>query len=398
MRINDFDWRADAANAMKIALVHNFYRIFGGEDAVVADLEKLLTAQGHQVCRFCRDSHELGGVTGAIKAFAAGVWNPFAARRFAAFLDREKPDLVHIHNLFPLISPAILPVCRKKRVPVVMTVHNYRLICPTGLFYSHGAICERCSGGHEWNCLWRNCENSRVKSAAYALRNWWARINRCYLGGVDHFLALTEFQRNKLVGNGFPAERITVLPNMFDNPSAGISPFGAYVAYAGRLNPEKGIGLILAAAAKLPQIPFKIAGSGAAAFRDQAPSNVEFIGLLPREQVADFFRNCRFAIMASTWYEPFGMVLIEAMSWGKPLIVPDSAGFPEIVADGVNGLLFRSGDADDLAEKIGNLFADRDSCDRFSADAVARFRQKYTPQSYYRCLYGVYETVVRNGK
>jgi len=386
--------RTPAGFHMKIALVHNFYRCFGGEDAMVNDLKALLQDHGHQVSCFFRDSNELNGISGQLKALFAGIYNPFAVRAFKRFLVLEKPDLIHIHNLFPLISPAILPVCRKMGIPVVMTVHNYRLICPCGLFYTAGHICEECSRHGEWSCFAHNCMGNRAQSAAYALRNWVARRSSWYHDNVNRFLALTQFQRGKLIENHFAPERIAVLPNMVKPPAMPLLSGGEYVAFAGRLSPEKGIALLLEAASRLPDIPFRLAGAGAEAFMSLAPSNVTFTGPLARNQMADFYRHCRFSVMPSVWYETFGLTMVEALSWGKPVIASRIAGFPEIIADGVNGLLFHPGNVDDLTEKIKKLFADSDSCDKFSTNAAAAYRADFTPECHYQRLFAIYQDVL----
>ncbi|MCK4981824.1 MAG: glycosyltransferase family 4 protein, partial [Victivallaceae bacterium] len=340
---------------MKIAIVHNEYGKFSGEEAVVRDQIELLKSQGHEVVTFIRSSVEISNMFfGKIQAFLCGIYNPFAVRAFREFLKQKQPDIIHIHNLFPLISPAILPECKKAGIPVVMTVHNYRLICPNGLFMNSGGICEKCSGGKEWNCVKYNCENSRLKSFGYALRNRFARFKRYYLDNVDIFAVLTEFQRQKLIKNNFPEKKIIVLANMnvdIDKVKKSINQ-GDYVAYAGRLSKEKGIDLIIAAAAKLPRIKFKLAGSGAEQFRDNAPANLEFCGYLSGDELDDFYSNCRFAVMASTWYEGFPITLLDAMACGKTVIVPDIGGLPEIEG----GITFPPGNISVFTEKIKELW------------------------------------------
>lgn len=381
---------------MKIALVHNFYRHFGGEDAYVGDLDRLLSEHGQPVCCFFRNSRDLTGAGGRLKALLSGFGNPFAVRRFREFLERERPDVVHLHNLFPLISPAILPVCRKMRIPVVMTVHNYRLFCPSGLLYTHGEICEQCAAAGEWHCVARNCMGNHLQSLAYAGRNALARQLGWYRRNVTTFLALTEFQRRKLLANGFPEERVAVLPNMVPLPPDGPKYEGDYVAYAGRLSPEKGIELILAAAARLPEIPFKLAGGGegAARYRQQSPPNVEWVGELTRVRVADFLRQSRLAVMASTWYEGMPLTVLESLSLGKPAVVPRLAGFPEIIADGETGWCFEPGNADDLATRIALLWSDPKVYKTCSVNAERAYFQRYAPECHYRQLLTVYRRAI----
>jgi len=199
---------------MKILIVHNAYGITSGEEVVIDNLAALLAARGLEVQRFSRSSAEIEETRlGKIPAFFSGIHNPFSRRAFGQLLRETRPEIVHIHNLYPLISPSILPECTAQGVPVVMTVHNFRLVCPNGLLLTNGELCHRCLGGREYWCVLRNCENSIFKSTGYALRTASARILRRYLDNVDHFICLSEFQKNILVGEGLPAERVSVLAN-----------------------------------------------------------------------------------------------------------------------------------------------------------------------------------------
>ena len=223
-------------------------------------------------------------------------------------LQRERPDVVNVHNLYPFISPAALRECRRAGVPVIMTVHNFRLICPTGLFMRNGTPCELClERGNEWGCVRYNCEHSLPKSLAYAARNALARLRRHYLDCVDRFACITDFQRQKLIQAGFPAEKIVVIPNSIevdniDNEGSfrnadeadQINKYTSaeknskfsilnskldYVAFCGRLSAEKGIDLILEAARRNPDIPFRLAGAvGDPSLVADLPENVKLLG------------------------------------------------------------------------------------------------------------------------
>ncbi len=383
---------------MKIAIVHNEYKHFSGEEAVVKDQTRLLEDNGHEVCFFIRRSSDIPKMRlGKLRAFFSGIYSCSAKREFRRFLMKERPDIVHVHNLFPLISPSILPVCTKANIPVVMTVHNYRLLCPTGLFYCHGQICEKCASGKEWHCIQQNCNSSYFKSVGYALRNWFARKRRFYLDHVAHFLALTEFQKRKLVEYGFPEDKISVIPNMvhaIPESSQQNDSLPGYVAYAGRLSEEKGIDLIIEAARLLPEIPFKLAGNGADEFRDIAPVNVEFLGYVSKERLPEFYAGCHLAVMASRWYEGFPTVLPELMCMRKAVIVPDVGGFPEIIQDNFNGLLFRAGDIKDLAGKIKVLFENNSMRDTFTNNGYNKYKDNYTPMVYYSRLMKIYNETI----
>ncbi|MHC4997151.1 MAG: glycosyltransferase, partial [Planctomycetota bacterium] len=203
-----------ATRPLKIATVHNAYGKRSGEETVVHNTDRLLTERGHTTCRFERSSAEIERMPfGRVRSFASGVYSTKSKRDFAAFLQREKPDLVHIHNLYPLISPSILTVARQANLPVVMTVHNYRLVCPNGLHLVNGSVCEKCTGGREYHCVLNNCEGSLAKSIGYAARTAFARKAGLYCNNVTLYATLTGFAKQRLADAGFDPDRIHVIPN-----------------------------------------------------------------------------------------------------------------------------------------------------------------------------------------
>lgn len=356
----------------KVAIVHNDYGKLSGEETVIENLADLLVKRGVSVCRFSRSSAVIEDkLSGKMAAFFSGIHNPFAAKAFAEFLESNRPDVVHIHNLYPLISPSILPVCTTFGVPVVMTVHNFRLVCPNGLLMSHRKICHRCLGGREYWCVLRNCENSIFKSTGYALRTVAARMLRRYYDNVDHFICLSEFQKNILLGEGLPVGRVSVLANpvSFDKqipPSPLYKKGGAsfvkedagYVAYVGRISPEKDVFTLLEAARRLGDVPFKFAGDyhRMPEVLKNKPMNVEFLGQLGAKEIIEFYRNAKMVVFATRCYEGFPTVLLEAMSHGLPIVCSRIGGLPEIVEEGVNGLLYESGNVTELTARIQTLW------------------------------------------
>ena len=362
----------------------------------------MLLEHGHQVRCYTRSSVELEAMRfGKARAFFSGFHNPASVREVKKVVEEFMPDVVHVHNLYPLISPAILPHIRKFGVPVVMTVHNYRLLCPNGLFYNRTGICEECAGGKEWNCVRFNCEESLPKSIGYAFRNAWARVARYYLDNVDAFLCLTEFQKQKLIDNGFARDRCFVLPNFFDgklNTTAvgGGKNTGTYVAFAGRISKEKGINLLYSAARLLPDISFRIAGKVAdPVFFDKKPDNVELTGLLSEEELQDFYANATLFILSSVCYEGFPMVILEAMNFGLPVIVPRLGGMPEIVRDGVTGRTYEPGSCEDLAKAIKELWHDKKAAFSMSRSSHEELIRNYLPEVYYKGLVGIYGKLKR---
>ncbi|MCX7046022.1 MAG: glycosyltransferase family 4 protein [Candidatus Sumerlaeota bacterium] len=384
-----------APSLLKICLVHNAYGIFSGEEAVVNGLERLLLDQGHEVIPFTRSSVELETMRwGKIRAFFSGVYNPASRRAMRRLLEEKRPDLVHVHNLFPLISPSILPECRRAGVPVVMTIHNFRLICPNGLHLNRGRVCEECCGGREFRCVLRNCENSLFKSLGYALRTFVARKLRFFLDNVSVYCALTDFARRRYIADGFPADRIVVIPNMAQDaervePAAAV---GDYVAFVGRLSPEKDIPSLLEAARQCPDIPFQAAGdyNRMPHLPDQAPPNFRFLGRLDAAQLGRFYNACRMLVLPSVCFEGFPTVFVEAMLRGKPIVSSRIGGLPEIVDDGRTGLLFTPGASHELADRIRRLWDHPDQCRAMGMAGRAKALEQYSPRRYYELLTNAY--------
>lgn len=368
---------------MKILLVHNNYGKYSGEEAVVDKMATMLQGLGHEVAQLRMSTEGLrDSAGGKIKGFVAGIYSPAGVRAMREALKREKPDVVNVHNLYPFISPAALRECKRAGVPVIMTVHNFRLICPTGLFMRDGGPCEYClTKGNEWGCVKFNCENSLLKSVGYAARNAVARIKRHYIDCIDKFACITDFQRRKLIEAGFPAEKITVIPNSMDAEVAEELKTGDYVAFCGRLSREKGIDLIIEVARRHPEIPFKLAGAA----RDMdlienLSENVELMGYLSGNDLQEFYNNARFFVMASRCYEGFAMAILEGAAYSKPMIAPDHGGFTEIIGTGDDaiGLLFEPGNAEALEAAVIRLWNDETLTRSLGLKANEKLKARYS--------------------
>lgn len=371
---------------MKVLLVHNDYGKYSGEEAVVDKMAAMLGGLGHEVAQLrMTTAGARESLSGKIRGFVSGVYCPGGVKAMREALRREKPDVVNIHNLFPFISPAALRECKKAGVPVIMTVHNFRLICPTGLFMRNNRPCELClENGNEWGCVRYNCEHSMLKSVGYAARNAVARLRRHYLDCVDRFACITNFQRRKLIAAGFPAERIVVIPNSIDataEPSA--STDGGYVAFSGRISGEKGVDMIIETARRNPGIPFRLAG----AVRDKElvenlPENVKLMGHLSGAGFERFNSGARFFVMASRCYEGFPMAILEAARYGKPTIAPDHGGFTEIIGRGDDavGILTRPGDVETLDNAITSLWNNPSEARRLGLAAYDKLKARYSTQ------------------
>lgn len=366
---------------MKILLLHNDYAKYSGEEAVVDKMANMFQAMGHEIC-FYRPSSKgrRESLIGQIQGFLSGIYSGEGVRALRDILRKEKPDLVNAHNLFPFISPAALVECRKANVPVMMTVHNYRLMCPTGLFMRAGKPCELClQHSHEWNCIKHNCENSLPKSLGYALRNMAARLMNYYRHNVDYFVCLTSFQKNKLSKAGFNPAKLVVIPNSLSFPDECHFTSGSYIAYVGRLSQEKGVDLFLEVAKRHPEIPFKIAGEIRPEDTWEMPGNVQWVGRLDQARVRNFIQEARFLVQPSRCYEGFPLVILEAASCGKPVIAPNHGGFPEIIgAENQSiGVLFIPANIEDLEHKVVELWNNNKRCQELGKLAFERTKHEY---------------------
>lgn len=390
---------------MKIVIVHNRYALPGrgsGEEVAIDAISKLLKDKGHRIVPYIRSSLEVPEMKlGRLKAFFTGIYNVRAKREMENLLDRETPDLVFVQNLFPLISPSALVACGKANVPVVMRCPNYRLMCPSGLFMTNGALCERCAGGKEYWCVLKNCEQDIFKSSGYALRGFVANYFSLFQNNVDVFMVLTEFAKEKLLQNGFSSKQVQVISGLA-NPGCFQPDFnknnGRYVGFVGRVSPEKGIDLLVESAKTLPDLPFKVAGNFDRTLDlvRQAPLNIEFTGQLNPDALIEFYAQARMILAPSKWYEGLPMAVIEAMLSGKPVVCSNIGGLPEIVDDGISGLLFHHNDAKDLTEKIQMLWDDQKRCRGMGMAAREKAEKEYSPDSFYQRFMNACESALRN--
>ncbi len=381
---------------MRILVVHNRYLIRGGEEESAAAEQKLLRRNGHEVDLYEEDNRrvrELGRLRTALRT----VWSPESYRLTRQRLRRQRYDLVHVNNFFPLISPSIYYAARAEGVPVVQSLRNYRLICPNAELFRSGRICEDCVGRRvPWPGVVHACyRGSRPASAAVASMiavhnhlQTWRRM-------VDLYIAVSRFARDKLIEGGLPAERIVVKPNFVERAPALGTGAGGYALFVGRLSPEKGLATVLDTWQRLrPAIPLKIVGDGPLAETVAAAAagelNVECLGRRPLLEVYEIMRGARFMVLPSEWYEPFGRVVVEAFSCGTPVIASDTGGMAELVDDGRTGRLFRTGDACDLAQAVEWALDHPEELARMRGEARAEFEANYTAERNYQQLMAIY--------
>jgi glycosyltransferase involved in cell wall biosynthesis len=383
---------------LKVIQVHNWYRLRGGEGVVFQATVDLLKRKGNPVSLMTRDSQNIGGsFRRKLNALVSSLYSLSAASDMARIIRLEDPDVVHVHNIYPYLSPSILAVCRRVGIPVVMTCHNYRLLCPTGALMRNGHICELCVGGREYWCALKNCRGNILESFGYALRGTMTRKLRSFHKNVTMFIALTKFAKVRLVASGIEAEHIAILPNMVILEDLPVDHSNCrYVAFAGRLSAEKGLKTLIKAAAELPEVPFRFVGDGpiARSLVQRSSPNVAFLGHVDAQEMMRFYQNARFLVMPSECFEMFPLVIGEAMGHCLPVIASRIGGLPEIVEDGVTGLLFEPGNVEDLVSKIKLLWENPSLCRQMGIAGREKAIREYNENVYYRRLMDVYERAI----
>ena len=387
---------------MKLLQIYNQYRsLFGGEETVVKRIAEIAESNGVETRLLMRSSRGMdSSIRGKTRVFFSGIYNPFARREIARFVAGFRPDVVHVHNLYPLFSPSILGAIRSKGVPVVMTVHNHFHTCPNADHLHDGLICTRCTGGREYYCTLENCRGNLFESMGYSVRSATARRLQLFTGNVTLTIALNEFARQRLLTSGFAPDRVVVLPNSVDIPDQPAnSRDGAYAVFSGRMVPGKGVATLIEAARRCPDIPVRLFGGGPALddFRDNVPTNTVFRGQVDSDEMAEAYSGARFLVIPSEWFEGCPLVILEAMSFGLPVIASRIGGLPELVDEGVTGMLFEPGNSAELAEKMGVLWRNPGLCQSMGDAGRRKAVEHFNEKNYWLRLKGIYESAMKMG-
>jgi len=370
---------------MKILHAYNKHRGGGGADN--APLATIAASREHglEVEVFTRDSESLpSNLAGRFRAATSAFHAPESVAAFTNLLDSFQPDVVHLHEVFPLVSPWILPVCSERGVPVVMTCVDYRLTCPIVTHLRDGAICTSCLGGREYNAVLHNCRENLPESVVVSLYNSLTRRRAVFRRHVNRFVALSDFSREWFSENGgIEADRINVIAPAIEIPPSPVDPAtGDYVAFAGRFSIEKGIHT-LGEAARLSGLPFRMARNERNLVTIDMPSEVEAVVTRDRDDLATFYRGARMLVFPSIWFETFGIVGAEAMSHGVPVVASRIGALANLVEDGVDGLLFDPGDSRDLADKVTRLWNDPELCRRLGQAARTKAEHEWNPRRHF---------------
>lgn len=398
--------RPGAERAERVLVVHARYRFPGGEEAVVEAEAELLRSHGHdvQLLQFDNDAwaSRAQGMRAPQAAFET-VWSNRARRAVAAAMKAFRPDVVHVHNTFPSISPSIYSVVDRPGVAVVQTLHNFRWLCPVATFFRDGQACTDCLGRIPWPAVIHACyRDSRALSGLVGIMLTVHRGLGTWTRHIDRFIALTPFSRELFVRGGLPEARIDVKPNFLEpDPAAGNSPAtqrrkGAL--YVGRLAPEKGVDVLLRAAAMMPG-RIRIAGEGPlrGTVEEAASAGlVSYLGPIDRSAVLAAMRESQLLVFPSLCFEGgVPLVIVEAHAAALPVVASALGRSPEIVRDGVTGALVPEGDAEALADRIRDLMADESRLAAMGSAGRKEYLDLYRGERNYVMLLNIYASALR---
>jgi glycosyltransferase involved in cell wall biosynthesis len=384
---------------MKILAVHNSYQQPGGEDQVFAQEADLLRAHGHEVLLYEASNDQVNGAHGLV-LLRNTIWNRDRHQELLALMRREKPNVVHVHNTFPVISPAAYYAAHQEGIPVVQTLHNYRLLCPAATLFRDGHPCEDCvSKKIPWSGVLHGCyRGSRVATAAATAMLATHNYRKTWDNTVSAYIALTGFARDKFIQGGLPANKIFVKPNFLQaDPGLSVAK-GNYALFVGRLTPEKGIATLLEAWQTLgAELPLQIAGDGPMAPEVENASremeHVSWLKWLPRAETLQKMKDATVLILPSTWYEGFPMIIAEAFAVGLPVIASNLGSMSSIVDHQRTGLHFAAANSSDLVEKVRWIRSHSTEAESMRAEARLEYETKYTGDANYTQMMSIYERV-----
>ena len=392
-----------------VLMGHCYYRDLGGENLSFEAEAGLLESNGHRVVRYTRDNREIEGLGAAGKARLAlrTVWATDSFEQVRDLAGRERPDVAHFQNTFPLISPSAYRACRRLGIPVVQTLRNYRLVCPTATFFRDGRVCEDCMGKTPpWPGVVHACyRDSRAQTGVIATMVTMHRALRTWQNDVDLYVVPTEFGRRKFIEAGLSEDHVVVKPNFVDpDPGQREGP-GDFALFVGRLSEEKGILTLLEAWRRVTRLPLRIVGKGplseavaGTVARDGLAGRVEVLGSLSHDEVFGLMRQARLVVFPSEWYETFGRVAVESFACGVPVVAARLGAMAEVVDDGRTGLHFMPGDAEELAARVDWLLDHPEEAAAMGREARREYESRYTAARNYEMLVEIYRSAMERAK
>lgn len=397
---------------MKILLINNLFYPTGGAERYFFNLGQLLEKNGHQVIYFSMkseqnissayekyfiDNIDLQNLKkGLLKKACHVLFSTQAYKNLDKLIKNEKPDIAHIQNIYLNLSPSILYAFKKNKIPVVQTLHDYKLICPNARLFNKGVVCEKCKKFKYYNCAINKCVNGRIFASVGAMfEQAWFRFFLKFFSKPDLYIAPSEFLQTKLKEWGIK-DRVELLPNFVNeedfNPNIKSKD---YILFVGRLEEYKGLRNLIKAI-EGTDIKLKLAGQGPLydEIKNKNLNNVELLGHVSKEKIKQLLADCQFLVLPTLMYENNPIAVIEAMATAKPIIGSNIGGIPELVKNNQNGFIFESENSDELKEKILKLYNNHELINKFSNASFDLAKTRFTPEYHYEKLINFYHKVI----
>ncbi|MGB0886695.1 MAG: glycosyltransferase family 4 protein [Vicingaceae bacterium] len=378
---------------MKILQVHNYYQLRGGEATVVETEKKLLEENGHEVITYYRNNKEIAeySLIKKVRLLKDTTWSDSSYNEVLNILKENKPDVCHVHNTLPIISPSVYAACKAQNVPIVQTLHNYRLICANGLFFRDGKVCEDCLGKSAYNAVAKKCyRNSTLQTYTVARMVEKNKTNNIWSDLVDAYLCFTDFAKNKFVEHGLPKDKIFIKPNFVDFNLNANHVKEDYLIYVGRLDENKGVRMFKKLSKSL-KIPIKIVGEGDLKSELENLDNIELLGKQPYEKTINLIQKAKALILPSFCYEGMPMTILEAFA-SKTLVVASNLGAMQtMINHKQNGLLFKPKAVNELQNCID--LALENHAETMVKNAYLDYKNKYSKTANYNALMNIYTKI-----
>lgn len=397
---------------MKILAIHNFHRkgSASGDDQVFKSETAMLTEHGHSVVRYsvCNDEFDKAGAIGKIAGIFGMIWSFKNYREVKNIISREKPDIVHVHTFFPLLSPSVLYAAKRSGCKVVATLHDTRFVCPCATSLRGNELCNLCGDGHYLRMCKYGCfKDSKLQSLPVAVNFKYHRLRKTFYKQIDKYICLNENQMSLLRGIGFDPKKMIKKYNFVPDAEANMKPQKVtglperYVVFYGRIGEEKGIRVLMKIWEKLPDIPLVVMGGGPLekefAKWAEKHKNVFFLGYTQHDKCLSIVKAGEFVVFPSIWYEGCSMVEIEAESLGNPLIATDLGFSVEAVSNGYNGFKVPLGDVNGFVKTIRELWNNEELIREMGRNARKDYEAKYQPEDNYEQLISIYKSLLRKG-
>ncbi|MBR3134845.1 MAG: glycosyltransferase family 4 protein [Clostridia bacterium] len=402
---------------MKILLVNKFHYLKGGSEKYYFELGELLKEHGHEVAWFSMEDDK--NITTGDKEYFVEKFDLNNGSKLKALdviyskenkklmekaLDEFKPDIVHLNNFQRQLSASIVNPIKERNIPIVFTAHDVQAVCPAiTMLDNDGNICEKCMGGKYINCVKKKCnKGSTLKSLLGAIEGKYYRNKKIYTEKIESIITPSSFYKEKLIEDGIEKDKIIAIHNFIKTSEYEVETTNeGYALYVGRLSKEKGILDLIDAFKNIENGKLLIAGDGPEKENIQATikensleDRIELLGFLDKKEIIDYISKCSFVVIPSIWYENCPYSALETQAIGKAIIGANIGGIPELVDDGKEGLLFESGNTEDLQDKMELLLKNTEKANKMGMTARNNAKEKYSIDNYYNSIIKVYESLL----